>query len=175
MSDQSLLLLSFVVVPLFFVLLQYYGLPLLDRLSLILWTGARQRIQATIQKRKQEYDDLVEDMVRDENLDRRDLINFVTERYNFLACFVGYGLCYLMSLAQEILAAVTEQWNSTLVVNGYCFCAALFAWRLIQNRLTYKRQKMAYCEAKKRTERCPKDCRRTEQDKPTHRQEELLD
>jgi hypothetical protein len=66
-SDKQLVggVLFVVGVPLFFVLLQYYGFPLLDRLAVFCWRGLRTRIAEASRKRREDYERMVQGFVND--------------------------------------------------------------------------------------------------------------
>jgi hypothetical protein len=115
--DTNIQLLSFIIVPLIFVLLQYYGFPLLDRISLYLWKSAKRNIQTFIQKRKNEYEQLVESMLHNNIRDvlkyeiRKEIISILsTDTILLMLYFISFQLSILLVSVGKDNSFKITQW-----------------------------------------------------------------
>ena len=71
---------TFVVFPLLIALLQYYGFPLLDKCSVVLWRSLRTRMESRQKRRAAEYQKMVQNLIRNEHC-QLVMREFVTHNY----------------------------------------------------------------------------------------------
>ena len=148
--DNKTVLLSFCIVPLFFILLQYYGFPLLDRISLYLWKSAKQRIQTRIQKRKQEYEQLVELMFKDND---RNLHKYEIQKVLVILsvnCLIVLLLLYISFQLSILLVSVAKDDSFKLSIWGMLFLFYLGAWVGIWAVIKLEKRIKAINDANKR-------------------------
>jgi cell division protein FtsL len=110
MDAGSSALVILVGIPLFCVLLQYYGLPLVDRLSVFLWRSLRPRIQVARQKRKDAYHEMVRGFVNDP-WGIRATMRLIADWFLILAtllCIVLAALCLVLETSYRIMAMLSD-------------------------------------------------------------------